>query len=147
VDIKFPWEHPDYATFSERHRELLDNARLFSETMYGAAILYNWMLAEAFPLKEKVAEYKTMFAEWTNEMTAAKARIRKWDLMRFWTILAREFVQDWVTLLLQHGADLGKSNDARRLVRRRETDLKKTKSRFNNQSAGRNTLLRERPAL
>jgi len=29
TNIEFPWEHPDYARFSDRHRELLDNARLF----------------------------------------------------------------------------------------------------------------------
>jgi hypothetical protein len=145
ADIEFPWEHPDYATFSERHRELLDNARLFSETMHGAAILYNWMLAEAFPLKEKAAEYRTMFVDWTKEMTAAKPRIRDWNLARFWDLVkhpnhsvtrhAREFVQAWITLLLRHGADLGRSDEARQLVRKRETDLKKAKSRFNNRRA------------
>jgi hypothetical protein len=145
ADIEFPWEHPDYARFSERHRELLDNTRLFSETMHGASILYNWMLADAFPLKEKAAEYSAMFADWTKEMGAVKPRIRDWNLARFWTIAkhpnhsvtpkAQRFVQDWIALVLRHGADLGRSDEARKLVRDRETDLKRAKSRFNNRRA------------
>src|ERR1022692_3085703 len=61
--VDFPWEHPELARFSEAHRELLEHARLFSETMHGAAILYNWMLAEAVPIKEKVSEYEDMRSE------------------------------------------------------------------------------------
>ena len=145
ADIDFPWEHPDYAKFSDRHRELLDNARLFSETMHGASILYNWMLADVFPLKERSAEYSAMFADWTREMATARPRIQKWDLSRFWVIAkhpnhsitpkAQRFVQDWISLLLRHGVDLGQSGEARKLVHDRETDLKKAKSRFNNRCA------------
>jgi Family of unknown function (DUF6361) len=145
VDINFPWEHPDYATFSEHHRELLDHSRLFSETMHGAAILYNWMLAEVFPLKEKVAQYETMFAEWTKEMAAARFRIQAWNVDRFWTIAkypshgisinSKRFVETWIGLLLHHGAALRRAEEARQLVRERETDLKKGRSRFNNRRA------------
>jgi hypothetical protein len=145
VSIEFPWEHPDFATFSEAHRELLDQATLFSETMNGAAILYNWMLAEVFPMKEKALEYKVMFDTWAKEMGAARTRIRDWNLQRFWqiarhpnhsiTVQAREFVETWVALLLRHGIDLGRSEEARLLVRNRETRLKGPRSRFNNRRA------------
>ena len=46
ANVDFPWEHPAMARFSLRHRELLHHARLLSELIYGAAILYNLMLAE-----------------------------------------------------------------------------------------------------
>jgi hypothetical protein len=145
ASIDVPWEHPDYAKFSDTHREQLDHARLFSETMHGAAILYNWMLAEAVPLKDRVAEYESMFSDWTQEMATARARVRDWSLTRFWqlarhpnhsvTFQAREFVERWVALLLRHGIDLGRSNDARQLVRNREIQLKGPRSRFNNRGA------------
>ena len=54
--------------------------------MYGAAILYNWMLAEEVPMKEKATEYKEMFADWAREMVVADARIRRWNLPRLWEI-------------------------------------------------------------
>ena len=145
VEIEFPWEHPDYGTFSERHQELLSHARVFSETMHGAAILYNWMLAEIFPLKEKAAEYEATFAEWAKEMEAAKPRVQNWDLGRFWQIArhpnhsitpqARAFVEHWVKLLLREGTSLGRSDEARNQVRKREVDLKRERSRFKNRNA------------
>lgn len=145
VEIEFPWEHPRFATFSEAHRELLDHARLFSETMHGAAILYNWMLAEAVPWDDKVREYEQLFQEWADEMAASKSRIRDWKLQRLWEIVrhpnhtitaaAREFVGTWVALLLQHGVDLGRIEDGRRLVRVREMRLKGARSRFSNRRA------------
>jgi Family of unknown function (DUF6361) len=45
--VDFPWEHSALARFTPDHRELLHHARLLSEATYGAAILYNLMLAEA----------------------------------------------------------------------------------------------------
>ncbi|MDI3254050.1 MAG: hypothetical protein QJR10_04595 [Bacillota bacterium] len=38
ADVDYPWEHPRLATFSDQHRQLLENARLFARTMHGAAI-------------------------------------------------------------------------------------------------------------
>jgi hypothetical protein len=46
ADVDFPWQHPQLARFDERHRRLLHHARLLSEVMYGAALLYNLLLAE-----------------------------------------------------------------------------------------------------
>jgi hypothetical protein len=46
ADVEYPWEHPSLAQFTAEHRELLHHARLLSGLTYGAAILYNLMLAE-----------------------------------------------------------------------------------------------------
>lgn len=145
ANVDFPWEHPEFARFSQAHRELLDHARLFSETMHGAAILYNWMLADALLRKEKSPEYEGMFAAWAKEMVVAGARVRDWNLQRLWaivrhpnhtvTIAARDFVETWVSLLLQHGTDLGRLEERRCLVRNREMRLKGPRSRFNNRRA------------
>ena len=45
-DVAFPWQHPSMSQFPTEHRELLHHADLLSQTMHGAAILYNLMLAE-----------------------------------------------------------------------------------------------------
>jgi len=44
--VDFPWEHPRAAEAPAQVREELLQARIFSEVMHGAAILYNLMLAE-----------------------------------------------------------------------------------------------------
>jgi hypothetical protein len=46
AEVPFIWEHPDYADFRPDHRSLVDEARRLSETMHGAALMYNLMLAE-----------------------------------------------------------------------------------------------------
>jgi Family of unknown function (DUF6361) len=43
---EFPWDHPKAPSFPESLKVPLQHARLFSEVMHGAALLYNLMLAE-----------------------------------------------------------------------------------------------------
>ena len=43
----FAWEHPQQSRFREPFSEQLFHARLFSEGMHGAQLLYNLLLAEA----------------------------------------------------------------------------------------------------
>ncbi len=145
ADVEFPWEHPRLATFSEKHRRLLENARLFARTMHGAAILYNLLLAEAGSRDELAAQYADEFQKWSKDLAAEKWRIREWDMHGLWEIArhpshsitpwAREFVESWVRLWLDHGAALWEREDARRLVRNREMRLKGPRSRFLNRRA------------
>ena len=44
--VRFPWEHPICPDLPESLREKIFHARNFSEVIYGAALLYNLMLAE-----------------------------------------------------------------------------------------------------
>jgi hypothetical protein len=145
ADVEFPWEHPRLATFSEQHRRLLENARLFARTMHGAAILYNLLLAEAGSRDELAAQYADEFQKWSKDLAAEKWRIREWDMHGLWEIArhpshsitpwAGEFVESGVRLWLDHGAALWEREDARRLVRNREMRLKGPRSRFLNRRA------------
>ena len=49
AECKFAWAHPDYAGFPVTHKAALEHARLFSEVIYGAPLLYNLLLARPFP--------------------------------------------------------------------------------------------------
>ncbi len=145
ADVDFPWEHPEYAAFPEAHKELLIHARYFSEMMHGAAILYNWMLAEAVPDDQRASDYESMFDKWMDGIRALRTSVRDWNLHRFWevvrhpnhaiTMTARQFVHSWITLYLNKESDLGKTPDARKLIRNRETLLKGARSRFMSRSA------------
>ena len=39
--VEFPWEHPRHLALRPEHREQLHHGRMFTEVMYGAAVLYN----------------------------------------------------------------------------------------------------------
>ena len=145
VDVDYPWEHPHLSTFPERHREQLEHARLFARTMHGAAILYNLLLAEAAANEERAAAFTDEFRAWSMDLEAERRRVQEWDMQAFWatarhpshnmTPWAREFVESWVQLWLDHGAYLTKQDDARRLIRNREMRLKGPRSRFLNRRA------------
>jgi len=69
------------------------------------------------------------FAAWAKEMAIAGAGVRNGIFGDFGRLFgtqttplqsaAREFVEAWVRLLLQHGVDLGRLEEGRRLVRNR----------------------------
>jgi hypothetical protein len=82
----FPWGHARFADFHERHRGLLHHARLLSEVMYGAALLYNLLLAEHARNADLIAEHRERGDAWAVELDAIAADLADWSL-------------DWVPLL------------------------------------------------
>ena len=55
---RFPWRHPDVGKLPKELARTLELARVFSEVMHGASLLYNLMLAEARPLHGRVDDYR-----------------------------------------------------------------------------------------
>jgi hypothetical protein len=143
ADAAFPWMHPDRASFPEQSLELLHHARLFSDVMNGAAILYNLMLAELAEHELFVEQHRTRFADWLDSLD--HAAIRAWDLDQLWflaggtshtiTYRARTFVSEWAGVVRADPTDgLARRNEARTLVQRREMLLKGGRSRFTNRA-------------
>ncbi len=147
VEVELPWDHPDKGSFDTRHRELLDHAKLFSETMYGAAILYNLMLAEQMPKGERrngwLAGRHEDLAGWASSLDASA--VRTWRLDRLWPLVGRggyaitrrtrEFVETWVRLSREGPEKIAEATEARETVRQRERYLKGPRSRFDDTSA------------
>ncbi len=143
----FPWEHPQFAEFSPAIREQLDHARNFSEVIHGAALLYNFLLAEKQAAKELVDDYKERLAEWAALLKERQATLAGWDRQRFWEIVAsgnprvpkltRVFVDAWLDLALSPkiARQMAASDDARRLIHERERFLKRGLARLDNQRA------------
>lgn len=141
------WNHPQLSRFAAGHQEVVHHASLFSEVMFGAALLYNLQLAELRQEKERVAEYNEAIAQWVNGLASDRWRqhLRDWQLERFWqlvvgpdhsiTELARRFVEAWTGCA--RGGTVGSvsSEPARQLVRQRERLLKRGQSRFDNRRA------------
>lgn len=141
--IGAPWLHPDLASFAPEHRELLDHARLFSELMYGAALVYNIALASERTWEEKEDEHRKALHAWVDGLHFVD--VREWSITRLWeltvgfghtiTPATRRFVEHWVRIVGSHSGDLGDDPSARDLVRRREMSLKRARSRFTNRRA------------
>jgi len=106
--------------------------------MYGAAILYNLMLAEATEDEDRRDQYEGALDTWRNQAS------QQWDVTDFWTLTAevasrhdgraRRFVDAWLELV-RDGVDPGGSATARELVREREHEVKRRYARLSYDSA------------
>lgn len=145
AEVDFPWEHPLHAEFPSPLQELLKHARNFSESIHGAAYLYNLMLAEQRKAEELVDEYTGLLDEWWDEIDARGAALQDWDRSRFWQLVAsagarvspqtRMFIDGWLGLTLKGDRTSTTSPAARRLVGNRERALKRKLSRLDNPRA------------
>ena len=143
ADTQAPWAHPDYGRFSEQHKELLTHARLFSEVMHGAALSYNIQLARLRNHEDLVAEHQASFDKWTAHLP--REEINAWSECRLWELTmdhghtitpqTRSFVQQWIDHTRKSPDDLLANSEALNLIKRREMQLKGTRSRFKNQRA------------
>lgn len=143
----FPWEHPQLGEFPHRLRDQLRHARNFSETIHGAALLYNLMLAEALKIDELEERYREELTAWATSLENLRSELEDWDRAEFWEKVgsggakvaapARTFVDAWLdtALVPEKAAFVEKNGDARRLIRDRELALKRGLARLHSQSA------------
>ena len=153
---RFVWEHPGYAGFAPEHKEQVEHARLFSEVIYGAPVLYNLLLArkvhagtrglERSTIEDTTASYEDQLAKWSRGLD--RSALAVWSVDDFWATVARiarinhgtrAFVSEWMALVKagvldvqEHGSPSDDS-EAATLVRRREKALKGVRSRFRNE--------------
>jgi hypothetical protein len=143
ADVDVLWHHPDSATFRPEHKKLLDHARLFSDSMHGAALLYNLQLTETKELPEKVEEYRRLIGNWAGNLEIGA--LRRWDLKDLWdltighghtiTPATRRFVEAWVQTAIDRPSKIADDGHARQLIETRERHLKGARSRFANRRA------------
>ncbi|MEX2374168.1 MAG: DUF6361 family protein [Dehalococcoidia bacterium] len=144
TNVHFFWEHPLAHALPAEQRKLLRHAQLFSETMAGAPILYNRMLAELAGREELSREYREAHDKWLALLDGDA--VEAWSLDEA-LLLARsqgshsisaqteEFVRRWLRLVRTDPASLFKNEEARSLIRNREMLLKGARSLFRNRVA------------
>jgi hypothetical protein len=143
ADVGAPWLHPEWASFRSDHKNLLEHAHLFSDTLHGAALLYNLQLAEIRNLHEKETEYRNLLAEWAKSLDIGA--VRRWDLKDLWhltighghtiTTATRRFIEAWMDIVIRRANVVSDDNSARHLIETREEILKGPRSRFINRRA------------
>jgi hypothetical protein len=140
-DVAFVWQHPELSQFSESQRNWIAHTHKFSDTMHGAILLYNLMLAELRKEDDLIAEHQQALKSWWVDLDARLGGLGHWDRDAFWKLVRGEnqiplrterFVNRWLDeLLLAQGLpNLSQHPPAREIVRRREIWLKRGRSRF-----------------
>lgn len=148
---EYPWFHPQFSQFPTVNREQLDHARNFSEAIHGAALLYNFMLAEKAEKRELMKQYQVDLTSWAESLQAREQEFNQWDRKRFWSIVnfqptIREgsptwiFVNQWLEYAINPAISrcVKTHEAARRLVHQREKSLKVKLARLENRDALRN---------
>jgi len=145
-DSEFPWEYPMVEELSERVQAILAHGRNFSETMHGAYLLYNLILARESTRDAYVEHYTAELQEWAQEMEERAEIISRWPLDGFWALCGemgsipmptRRFVMSWLSLVFDRGraSHVATDEEAARLVKDREIALKGALARVTNKRA------------
>jgi len=149
VESEFVWGHPLVATLPAGLREAVGHARNFSETIHGAALLYNLMLAKLRKSADWTDKYAEALAGWAGNLDARWDELAGWyaDLKAFWQSPAlktaripggtRIFVDRWLRIVFEGGDPrlVADSRPAADLIRRREVMLKRNRARLANHRA------------
>ncbi|NNB96297.1 hypothetical protein HJC10_19890 [Corallococcus exiguus] len=149
VDADYPWAHPQFAEFPSHIQDLLHHGQLLAESLHGAALLYNLMLAEELPpgphKDERTETFRQELEAWVTELQPRGGAISRWNRADFWSLVQKHarvsgathrFVEQWQEYApwqsLNRAAD---DVSVRRLVRDRERQLKGARARLGNPRA------------
>lgn len=144
LEPDWPWKLSQLPGVSCVLRHRLDDARLFSICMHGAALLYNLMLAELRKHEKWIGTYQRELNEWATDVETLKSRLVDWELEGVWSVVRAQgrsvsypmqcFAQHWVEHLSRNGPEavVQRDSPARRLVREREIQLKRSRARLPN---------------
>src|SRR5206468_11917553 len=125
--------------------------RNFSETMNGAALLYNLMLAEKKQDETRVQQYTDLFSAWAAAVSARMAELESWSQSDFWDLVRATgariglatptFINAWlVQAISKNPGALSASKAVRQLITQREYTLKGPLARLDNSERARSAL-------
>lgn len=142
--VDFPWLHPDAGALPSALEEALGLAQIFSEVMWGAALLYNLMLAELTGQTTLSDAYSDQIRRWAAALPTLPHGL-SWD--SFWAVALRgnpnlararrtqRFVEGWFQLATAIRDDVVDDERARQLVSTREQQVKGGQARLHSLSA------------
>jgi len=120
------------------------HAQNFSEIMQGAALVYNYLLAEKKESEELINKYKERLAEWQIAMSSRAEIFLNWNLEHFWTLVYSErtinvpsrtkrFIDQWIGIVLKNINDIfTNKEEINHLIYEREKEVKGRRARLRN---------------
>ena len=152
--VTFPWDHSICPDLPEPIREKIFHARNFSESINGAALLYNLMLAEKAKAsglqdyEEMVSYFEDELLIWADRIQSRRDELDQWDYKgRFWEIVSYQgarptgrtlqFIKEWLQIALSpiQVRNIAEDDYARKLIYERERQLKRNLARLDNPEA------------
>jgi len=142
----FPWEQPIVKILNPKLQNELEHAKNFSESIHGAALLYNYMLSQKRNAKHMVDDYGEMLGEWKQKISSRQHELINW-YPSVWQsnalingqvpLSTRTFVNRWFAIVYENGAldNIENDTNARQLIHNREMRLKGNRARLENQRA------------
>jgi hypothetical protein len=146
VDSRYIWEHPILNDLDDQLKGFIESSHNFSDVINGAALLYNHMLAVKLNNDELIATFTTRISEWTENISSRYDNITDWASSsdNFWYStpllnsvihpFTKKFVTEWIeeVILRKNYQTLILSDEAKRIIYKRETTLKRGRSRLEN---------------
>jgi len=140
----FVWENTFIDKLNNDLQIKVRHAQNFSEIMQGAALVYNYLLAEKKGSEELIDKYKEKFAEWQMVMSSRAEIFLNWNLEHFWNLVyseltvnvpnrTRRFVDEWIRIVIKNIDDIFANEDEmENLIYARELEVKGRRSRLRN---------------
>lgn len=137
------WQVDNVGAAPQQLRDLIDHARRFHTVIYGAAVLYNVLLARKSEQDDLIAEYETELERWRNEVHTTNA-LDGWSRSDWWMMVHRcnprlrqatkSFVDAWIDITTSD-VDVANDSTAIKLISNRERQIKGVRARLVNQAA------------
>jgi len=120
------------------------HAQNFSEIMQGAALVYNYLLAEKKESEELINKYKERLAEWQMVMSSRAEIFLNWNLELFWNLVyfertinvssrTKRFIDQWIGIVLKNIDDIfTNKEETNHLIYEREKEVKGRRARLRN---------------
>jgi hypothetical protein len=141
-----PWAYEGLDGLPTQLRNQVNHARLFSEIMAGAPLLYNAMLAKEANNDDFLADHRGRLKAWADRITSIESEIASWNRGEFWRFVTsqggmiplqtRLFVERWSDIASAGSLKtIERNTAARALIADRERYLKRGQARLGNDRA------------
>ena len=147
--IALPWDGVDFDGLPDELAKRVRYGRWFSELFWGAALLYNFLLAKESTHRklqsggvERVEHYQDRLDDWTALVTARRSEFEAVQRDDFWRLVShsgarvtaktRRFLDQWFDVALEPGESLTTNTAVHQLIGDREQDLKRGLARLSN---------------
>ncbi len=149
IDADFFWYLPVIKELPLKLQENIKHARNFSETIYGANLMYNYLLSKQVKNDSWIEGYKKGLESWFEVISFRWTDLKNWynNLNNLWTsealinaripLSSRNFVDQWYDILFQQEKldNILQSDKVEKLLKNREWRLKRDRARLLNARA------------
>ena len=144
TDVEHIWEHPVIKLATKKLQAEMICARNFSEAINGAALLYNYMLADKKEDNDRKEDFKNRLSEWSVLIINRFDVFKNWasNINKFWSSeplkyaripeRTKMFLEDWlkITIIERKYKSLIDDSTAKKLIQKREFRLKRSRARL-----------------